>query len=348
MSIHARFHIKRSEFEFRGELTIPRKAITALLGPSGCGKTTLLRAIAGLEKHPDGYLKIGSTVWQNERIFIPTHLRHLGYVFQEPSLFPHLDVKNNLHYGSKRIPERKRRVSVQKAIELLRIEHLLDRNTQTLSGGEKQRVAIARALAASPRLLLMDEPLASLDTASKNEIIPYLQALHRELEIPILYISHSQEEVARLADYVVLMRSGEIIGSGNVYEMFTRLDLPLAHDSHAKALITAQVQGHDDAYDLTYLNFPGGHFTVNKKALKIGSMVRLRVLAKDVSITLQRQTGTSILNIFPAEIEEIRKQGPGQMIVRLNVNGVTVLSRLTRKSVTHLSLERGKRVLVFL
>lgn len=344
MSIEAHIHIDRGDFSLDVELAMPAQGITAIFGPSGCGKTTLLRAIAGLEQGNNGYLKIGDMEWQTANHFVPPHQRPLGYVFQEASLFPHLDVQGNLEYGIKRVPRAERKVSIDRAIELLGIGQLLHRRPDQLSGGERQRVAIARALAVSPKILLMDEPLAALDQARKQEIMPYLETLHEELEIPVIYVSHSPEEVSRLADHLVLLDAGRVKAAGKIQDILSRLDLPLAHDSDAGALIEAVVAGHDDDYDLTYLDFPGGRFTVTRKALAIGHAARLRVAAKDVSLTLEHQSGTSILNIFPAVVDAISNETSAQVTVRLIAGGTPILSRITRKSAALLRLEKGKAI----
>jgi molybdate transport system ATP-binding protein len=344
MTIDARFRIDRGDFKLEADISVPAQGVTSLLGPSGCGKTTLLRAIAGLEHHPGGFLKIGDMIWQDGDHFVLPHKRSLGYVFQETSLFAHLTVRHNLEYGLKRVPKEKREVSLVRAIELLGIAHLLERRPNTLSGGERQRVAIARALAVSPRLLLMDEPLAALEPERKNEILPYLESLHNDLDIPVIYVSHSPDEVARLADYLVLLEAGQVIAAGPIHEMFTRLDLPLAHGSGAEALIEATVAGHDDKYHLTHLDSAGGRFTVVQRELPIGSAVRLRIAARDVSLTLERQSDTSILNIFPATVEEIAPEGEAQKTVRLSMKGVPMLARVTLKSATALDLKLGKLV----
>jgi len=342
VSIEARFRIRRGEFRLDVSLCVPGKGVTALFGPSGCGKTTLLRAIAGLDRYRDGFLKVGDMSWQAADRFVPPHRRALGYVFQEASLFAHLSVRGNLEYGVRRVPRAERRVAVQQAVELLGIGSLLERKPERLSGGERQRVAIARALAVSPRLLLMDEPLAALDVPRKQEILPYIESLNRELNIPVIYVSHSPDEVARLADQLVLLDAGRVRATGAIGDMLTRLDLPLVHGSDAEALIEATVAGHDERYALTYLDFPGGRFTVPRKPLPLGSAVRLRVTARDVSLTLERQTGTSILNIFPATVDGLRPEGESQVTVRLSVGGVPMLARVTRKSAAVLDLQPGK------
>ncbi len=344
MTIEGRFKIERRDFALEAAFIIPSRGVTALFGPSGCGKTTLLRAIAGLEPSAAGYLKVADKVWQDDALFIPPHRRPLGYVFQEASLFAHLTVQQNLEYGLKRISQQERKIPLNRAIELLDIGPLLGRKPDRLSGGERQRVAIARALAVSPRLLLMDEPLAALDQTRKQEILPYLELLHRELAIPVLYVSHSADEVARLAHHLILMEAGRILATGAIDDMLMRLDLPLAHGGEAEALIEATVAEHDDEFDLTYVDFSGGRFTVARKQLPVGDLVRVRVAARDVSLTLEHQSSTSILNIFPAVVEQTFPTGSAQVTVRLSVGGVPMLSRITRKSAALLDLKPGKQV----
>ena len=344
MTIEARFCIGQGDFSLDVDLSLPSSGVTSLYGPSGCGKTTLIRAIAGLERHPGGYLKVGDTTWQDKNVFLPPHRRPLGYVFQEASLFEHLSVKGNLQYGLKRIPENQRRVSLDSAIELLEIGQLLERKPATLSGGERQRVAIARALAVSPELLLMDEPLAAVDINHKQEIIPYIESLHRELDIPMIHVSHLPEEVARLADHLVLLESGQAVASGDIHDIFTRLDLPLAHGLDAAAVIEAVVAAHDEGYQLTYLEFAGGRIAMTRMALAVGEPARLRLAARDVSLTLEHQSGTSILNILPVTVDAITADGDSQVTVRLMASGVPILARITRKSAEELLLEPGKSV----
>ncbi|MBT8046938.1 MAG: molybdenum ABC transporter ATP-binding protein [Xanthomonadales bacterium] len=342
MTIKARFRFKRTDFSLHVDTEIPSSGISALFGPSGCGKTSLLRAIAGLDFHPDGYLKVNETVWQDGDRFLAPHRRPLGYVFQEASLFDHLSVRGNLEYGVKRTPSNRRRIALDEAIDLLEIAPLLERSPSGLSGGERQRVAIARALAVSPELLLMDEPLAAVDSGRKQEIIPYLESLHRELVIPVLYVSHQLDEVSRLADHIIMLQSGRIAATGDVHDLFTRLDLPAANDDEAASIIEAVVSSHDAAYELTHLDFPGGKITMTRLDLPGGSPVRLRLAARDVSLTLERQSGTSILNILPVTVDSMKTLKNAQVNVRLMAGGVPLLARITRKSCEELGLEKGK------
>ena len=345
--IDARFHVTHGAFQLKAELSVPARGVTAVFGTSGSGKTTLLRAVAGLEANPGGYLRIGESVWQDDRIFVPVHQRSLGYVFQESSLFAHLSVRGNLEFSLKRAQranEDSKTLNFSAVVELLGINALLPRAVGELSGGERQRVAIARALLCNPRLLLMDEPLSGLDLQARHEILPFIEQVHAEMSIPVLYVSHASDEVARLADYVVLLEQGQVLATGPIDEMLTRLDLPLAHGDQAEALIEAVVAAHDDEFCLTLLDFPAGQFSVPKKDLAIGESVRLRILARDVSLTLEHQAATSILNIFPATIEAISEESPSQNLIRLDANGVSVLSQVTRKSTAALGLVPGKRV----
>lgn len=344
MTIEARFLIARDTFTLNVDLHLPERGITSLFGPSGCGKTTILRAIAGLDRHEGAILKVGNTTWQDNHHFMAPHERPLGYVFQEASLFPHLSIRRNLEYGQKRIPAGERHIPFEQAVELLDIGKLLDRKPDTLSGGERQRVAIARALLVSPRLLLMDEPLAALDINRKQEILPYIESLQRQLDIPIIHVSHSPEEVARLADHLVLLNEGTVVAAGDAHEMFTRLDLPLALGADAAAIIEATVGGHDEQYHLTYLDFAGGEMCIPREDLDTGSTVRLRIAARDVSLTLNRQADTSILNIIPAVIDELNDDSDAQVTVRLLAGGIPILARVTRKSAAELRLKTGNSV----
>ena len=333
-------------YELNFDLSLPSTGITALFGVSGAGKSTLLRAVAGLVRPSDGTIRLGDTVWQDdtEAIFVPPYQRSLGFVFQDARLFSHLTVTGNLQYGMKRVPAEKRTVSLEQAVELLGIGHLMNRMHDTLSGGEKQRVSIARALATSPRLLLMDEPLAALDVKRKWEIIPYLQRLNDELNIPMLYVSHALEEVGMLADHLVLLDKGHIVASGETNELLTRLDLPLAYNDTASAVITGHVTEKDPMFCLGTVTFSGGNLYLPDSGFRLGQKVRLRIQARDVSLATEKPVNTSILNVFEARIVNLSDDVAGQVIVELDAQGTRLLSRITSKSVNALKLGAGKTV----
>ncbi|MDP3617733.1 MAG: molybdenum ABC transporter ATP-binding protein, partial [Rhodoferax sp.] len=276
--IQARFHLNWPGFTLDVDLDLPARGVTALFGHSGSGKTTLLRCIAGLERAPQGRLAIDGDIWQDEGHWRPTHKRPLGYVFQEASLFPHLTVMGNLRYGLRRTSGA-RQVSLEQAIELLGIGPLLERKPDRLSGGERQRVGMARALALSPRLLLMDEPLAALDHQRKQEILPYLERLHCELDIPVIYVSHAQDEVARLADHIVVMDAGRAIAAGPLTETLARLDLPIRLGEDAGVVLDAVVAERDASWHLARVEFPGGSLWVRDSGHACGQPVRMRILA---------------------------------------------------------------------
>jgi molybdate transport system ATP-binding protein len=280
-------------------------------------------------------------------IFLPTHKRPLGYVFQEASLFPHLTVAGNLRYGMNRVAPATRRVELSQAAGLLGIGHLLERMPAGLSGGERQRVGIARALLTSPRLLLLDEPLASLDQKRKLEILPYLERLHDELDIPILYVSHAPEEVARLADHLVLLDQGRAVASGPITDTLARLDLPVAMEDDASVVIQGAVAGHDAHYGLLTLDLPGARVSLRvvHAALPAGKPMRIVVRARDVSLASSAAEDTSVLNVLPATVVEIESApDPSRVMVRLDVDGTPLLSRITRYSRDRLGLVVGKRV----
>ncbi len=347
--IRARLYLAWPGFELDVDLALPGRGVTALFGHSGSGKTSLLRCIAGLERSARGRLEVNGQTWQDSErgLFVPTHKRALGYVFQEASLFEHLSVRRNLEYGEKRIPPAERRVKFAQAVELLGIEHLLERMPARLSGGERQRVGMARALLTSPRLLLMDEPLAALDGKRKAEILPYLERLHDELDIPVLYVSHSPEEVARLADHLVLMDEGRVLGSGPLGETLARLDLPTALGDDAGVVIEGRVIGHDAEYQLLTLGLPGSGLSmrVAHAPAEAGRRVRFKVQARDVSLGLQRQADSSILNLLPATVcAEIPADNAAHVLVRLEVDGNPLLARITRYSRDQLGLHPGQQL----
>ncbi|WP_213940541.1 molybdenum ABC transporter ATP-binding protein [Pseudomonas sp. dw_612] len=345
--IQTRLKLSYSGFALDVDLQLPGRGVTALFGHSGSGKTTCLRCIAGLEKAEEGFIQINDEIWQDSRqkIFVPPHKRAIGYVFQEASLFPHLSVLANLEFGLTRIPKPQRRVDMAHATELLGIGHLLDRHPQHLSGGERQRVGIARALLTSPKLLLMDEPLAALDSQRKNEILPYLQRLHDELDIPVLYVSHSQDEVARLADHIVLLSDGKALASGPIGETLARLDLPLAQGDDAGVVIEGHVSAYDADYQLLTLQLPncGLNLRVAHAPMIEGQVLRCKVQARDVSLSLHSVEQSSILNRLPVTvISELSADNAAHVLIRLDAGGTPLLARITRYSRDQLGLHPGQ------
>jgi molybdate transport system ATP-binding protein len=346
VSIEARFQLDYPGFALDVNLSLPGQGVTAIFGTSGSGKTTLLRCIAGLERAA-GTLTVKSQPWQDASSFLPVHQRPLGYVFQEANLFPHLTARRNLEYGMKRIAPADRRVATDQAVELLGIGHLLDRMPDRLSGGERQRVAIARALLTSPKLLLMDEPLAALDLARKNEILPYLERLHDELEIPVLYVSHSPDEVARLADHIVVMEGGRAIAQGPLIETLARVDLPIRLGEDTGVVLDGTVTERDQNWHLARVEFDGGSVWVRDTGHALASRVRIRILARDVSIALEPQHDSSILNCLPAEVADIADEAhPALALVQLKLGKSAVVARLTHRSACGLDLKPGAKVYV--
>jgi molybdate transport system ATP-binding protein len=306
-----------------------------------------LRAIAGLER-VRGLVRVGDATWQDDdrRVFVPTHWRAIGYVFQDPSLFPHLTVRGNLDYGHKRSRTPVTSDQARSIVELLGIGHLLERRPVHLSGGERQRVAIARALLAGPNLLLMDEPLASLDVERKAEILPYLERLGDGSSTPVLYVSHALEEVSRLADQVVLLDGGRVRACGPTSETLARLDLPTALFDDAGVVLAAQVMEHDEIDQLTRLDIGGASLWVGRTNRPTDARARVRILARDVSLARDPPGLSSILNVLAGQIEELRDDGPHRVNVRLSVGAshLPLLARITRRSREALGLSPGLAV----
>jgi molybdate transport system ATP-binding protein len=335
-----------------GEFTLDaafdaESGLTALFGRSGAGKTSLINAIAGLFRPERGYVAIDGEVLADTAIgvFVPAHHRHIGYVFQEGRLFPHLNVRQNLLYGHWFAPKAASGGDFDQVIGLLGISHLLSRRPANLSGGEKQRVAIGRALLARPRLLVMDEPLASLDEGRRAEILPYIERLRDEMRVPIVYVSHSIAEVARLATTLVVMSDGEVAAIGPTAEIMGRIDLfPLTGRAEAGAILATRVAGHDRRFGLTTLTAAAGELRVPHIDLPIGTALRVRIRARDVMIALAPPQGLSALNVLPGTVAEIAG-GDGPIVqLRLDCAGEALVARLTRRSVETLGLAPGLKV----
>ena len=321
---------------------MPLKSVTALFGPSGSGKTTVLRAIAGLGRM-QGRCAIGRVIWQDGITFVPPYRRGIGYVFQEPSLFPHLSVRANLQYGRRRF-RGKETIGFEAVVELLGIWKLLDRATVNLSGGERQRVSLGRALLSQPRLLLLDEPMSALDRAAKDELLPYFEALHTALKIPILLVSHDIAEVERLADRMVMMADGRVTGSGALNEMLLSDALPLKRGREAAAVLVAEVVGYDGADQLSELRLCGQRLVVAGRAGVEGAMVRVRIAARDVSLAVRYPSQTSILNVLTARIVAVDPLPGAEANITLGVGDDRLLARVTRRSIAALGLSVGQEV----
>ena len=359
--LHIKLHLQRPSFELNVDVQLPATGITVLFGPSGSGKTTMLRCVAGLEKAPHGRVALEQSVqplqppfvWQDHtrEVWVPTWKRDLGYVFQEASLFEHLNVLQNVGYGLKRCHKPGGTQALEQAIELLGINHLMERPIASLSGGERQRVAIARALATQPRLLLLDEPLSSLDPSRRQDILPWLEHLRDALSIPMLYVTHSMDELVRLANHVVVLAQGRVQQSGLLQQVLTELNTTLPQGDEAATLITGAVDQIDTAWNLARVAFTGGSIWLRDDGFTQGQKLRLRVLAKDVSLSTVQPQHTSIQNLLPCTLESVTADThPSQALVRLRCGADSaaaqdvLLARITRRAVQDLQLQAGSNV----
>ena len=347
--LQARFKIEYADFKLDINLDVPAGDVTVVYGPSGCGKTTLLRCLAGLERSSSGFFKMGEEVWQDEAhgVFVHPHHRSIGTVFQDARLFTHLTVRENLLYGFNRTPPGKRQILLEQIVDLLDLERLLGRSLNGLSGGEQQRIAIGRALLTSPSLLLMDEPLANLDARRKLEILPFLERLRNELHLPIVYVSHSINEVLQLVNTLVLLENGAVAACGPINDVLSQAGGTghFAQLSAGTALETV-VAEHDLQYGLTRLEYAGQSLYVPKRSIPVGQGLRFYILAKDVSIVLDRQDiRTSVLNILQAEILEISDEDAESYSANIKLDiGGPLLATITKKSLAGLDLRIGQKV----
>ncbi|HEY6726779.1 MAG TPA: molybdenum ABC transporter ATP-binding protein [Polyangiaceae bacterium] len=335
---------RRGAFELDVKLELPAAGVTAIFGRSGSGKTTLLRAVAGLERM-QGRVKVAGSIWQAGDHFLPADRRSVGYVFQEAALLPHLTVRGNLEYAQRRA--RTQRIRQADVVEWLALHELMERRPSALSGGERQRVAMGRALLRGPELLLMDEPLAALDLQARAAILAHLDRLRDELSIPVLYVTHATDEVARLADRVAWLDGGRVRGVAAPEVLFGSPELGASLGDGAAAFVPARVLRHDDVYHLSELEAAWGLLLVPRLTAAVGASVRVRVRARDVSVALGREHKTSILNVFAARVAEVTPVSPGEVLVRLvcpSDPAQAVLARLTQKSVHEIGLRAGLEV----
>lgn len=326
--IEIKHGLQKGCFKLDVDTRIPATGITGVFGESGCGKTTLLRCIAGLE----------SSSSDDQR---PAHERGIGMVFQEPSLFAHLNVLQNIEYGWRR--NKGAQADLQHIIGLLELEELLDRATTSLSGGEAQRVAIARALCRSPQLILMDEPLSSLDQRRRNEILPYFDRLHEEVSLPVIYVSHDIEEISRICDHLLIMDDGHIVAAGALQDVLARIDLPQLSGRNAGVAIAAKPIRYDENFDLTTFEFSGGELCAPGRVDR-GVGTRLRVNASDISLCRDLPKSTTILNILAAQIDAIESETDATVLVRLKIAEDFLIARITKRSLNELGLRVGELI----
>ena len=373
-SIKAQFELtlagkRDSEFRLAVDFTVPGSGVTAIFGPSGCGKTTLLRCIAGLQQPQQGLLRVNGETWHDAAGSLAAHERPIGYVFQEANLFPHLSARGNLEFAIRRAATPLSEARVKHLIDLMGIGHLLEQQPDQLSGGERQRVAIARALLVNPKLLLMDEPLAALDTRRKQDILPFLETLHSELDLPILYVTHSLEEVARLADYLLLMEAGTIAAQGLLSEVLSRTDLPIDLGDDSGAVLNGHIAEQDKQWQLARIDLGGADLWVRDSGEAIGAKVRVRILARDISLTRTASDQSSILNRLPVMVQSVEQDRDKALaLVSLALpggdaddvvdrqgsrareagagasEGHCLLARLSQRSVHDLNLQPGDQV----
>lgn len=343
IAIHLR--LARNGFTLDVDLAVPAQGVTAVFGVSGSGKTTLLRCVAGLERAGHARVAVGGETWQDDAagVFVPTHRRRLGYVFQEASLFDHLDVRGNLQFGLRRAGVAPAALAAM--VERLGIGGLLARRPAQLSGGERQRVAIARALATQPRILLLDEPLASLDAARRGEILPWLERLRDELRLPMLYVTHAVDEVARLADHLVLLDAGRVVASGPLAQLFTRLDTAGLPGEDASALLQGALGARDARWHLARVDFDGGALWVADTGKPVGARVRVRVHARDVGIALAPGETSTVQNRLACTVQAIGPgRHPSQALVQLACGASLLQAAVTARAVDALGLAPGMRV----
>jgi molybdate transport system ATP-binding protein len=335
---------RQGDFSLEAAFETDGAGVTALFGHSGAGKTTLINLIAGLLRPDTGHIQVnGRTLFDSQRgINVPPEKRRVGYVFQDSRLFPHFSVKTNLTYGMNRLSPSERYIDYHQVVDLLGIGPLLKRGPATLSGGEKQRIAIGRALLASPMLLLLDEPLASLDAARKSEVLPFVGRLPQELSIPIIYVTHSVDEILNLSDYMVFLDSGRLIAADRIENVTTRPEFRrLTGQGQGGTIISTCVTSHDRTAGLTHLGFEGGSFKVPLLDKQIGSTLRVRIRPQDVALALEPPLRTSFQNIFPGRVETIEHDNRGYAYVGLNI-GHLLLIQITSIACAELQLEPGK------
>ncbi|MBV1881977.1 MAG: molybdenum ABC transporter ATP-binding protein [Pseudomonadales bacterium] len=317
---------------------------TAILGHSGAGKTSLLRCIAGLDHYEDAHVQYDDTIYEGNEIFIPPYRRRLGIIFQHDNLFEHLSVIDNLRYAKKRRLDQDGKLSLDSVAKTFQIKHLLNKMPNTLSGGEKQMVALARVSLTSPRALLLDEPFSNIDIHSKALMIQSIKTLCRDNQIPVIFVTHSFDEVAQLADDVVVIEKGVVESSGTLFDVTSDIHHSLANKSNAAVVLNARIEQHDEEFGLTKAYVNKQMIYIKQTSQPIGQQCRIRIAAKDISICLNKPEDSSILNILPVTITEIRSIAETHVLLKLDLDGQHILSRITRKSCHNLNLAQGQAV----
>lgn len=337
--IHAQIRFSYGDFSLDVECDIAGAGVTVIFGRSGSGKTTFLRCLAGLEKAQSAQLRVNGECWQNEKIFLPAHKRPIGFVFQEASLFTHLDVLGNLKFAQCRATKNSALLSFDDVVSLCGVGGLLRRKTPELSGGERQRVAIARALMVQPEVLLMDEPLASLDEHGKDELLSLLERLKYEVKVPVLYVTHSHSEVVRIADEVLVLEGGRVKSHGGIKDVVMQKLFCLSEE-HPGSFVEARVSAKDHQWGVATAEFPGGELLLQDKGYRLQQRLRIFIPAKDVSITLSRHEDSSILNILPAVVVSIAhtQELSEVALVELRVGESIFFAQVTRRSAAYLKL----------
>lgn len=343
--IYTDLKLQLQHFNLTAQLSLPA-GVSMLFGRSGCGKTTILRAIAGLHK-AHGIVRFNQTVWQDESQFIAPHQRNIGYVFQDARLFPHMSVEKNLQYGLT-LHRSAGKIEYQQVCEVFDLHHLLKHFPHQLSGGQKQRVAIARALLAQPDLLLLDEPLASLDEQSKAEILPYVEYLKQHFQLPMLYVTHSMDELSRMADHMVYIEKGQVMASGSVHSMLIRPDLPFCQNEQISNVFDLPIIKEDKEFSLVEVQFTPSQtlwIACPARAYQQSATIRLRIFARDIALALSATAQSSVQNQVVGRIEEvIQSSNPAHDLVYLNIEDKTLLVRITRRASAELQLHQGQTV----
>jgi len=340
MSIEVALHHRFGAFALDAAFRIERPGVTALFGPSGAGKTSVINAVAGLIRPRKGRIVIdGRVVLDTDAgVFVPPQQRRAGYVFQDARLFPHMSVADNLRFGWRRTPNRLGEDGIARIVDLLGLGPLLERAPKALSGGEKSRVALGRALLSAPDILLLDEPLAALDAARRSEILPYLGRLRDETKLPMIYVSHAVDEVARLADEIVVIRGGRVEAQGSVFDLLTKIDGSIPT---LGAVLDARVEVHRAGDGLSVLTFDGGQLIVSQIARGVGDRVRVRIRAEDILLAREEPRAISANNVLPTIVSALRAGDGAQTDVQIACGPAKLVARITQASVARLALAPG-------